>query len=75
MSKVGELALRGIEEYIVGPHTFTITTQTKVKANGLMVQHDPLDATGKQAKRTGDKGWILKEGDKVIVYKAHVVFE
>jgi hypothetical protein len=77
MSQVGELALQGTKEYIIGPHTFTITTQENVKANGLMVQLDPSDkdANGKQAKSTGVNGWTLKKGDKVRVYKAYVVFE
>lgn len=32
MSQIGELAIRGIKEYIVVPHTPTVTTKENVKS-------------------------------------------
>jgi len=38
MPEIGALALQGKKERIDGWHTFTVTTQTKVYAEGLVVQ-------------------------------------
>ena len=77
MSDVGADALQGKKEYIKGPHTFTVTTQTIVFANGLMVSITQAGQkqAGKTAKSSGDSGWSVSEGDKVMVYEAEVWFE
>lgn len=77
MTEIGENALNGIEEYIEGPHTFTVTVQEKVRADGMMVQ---IKRAGKSfpekpAKRTGQAGWSVKKGDEVLVYRANTRFE
>lgn len=74
---VGDDALSGVEEYIDERHDFIVTTQTCVKAEGVLVQ---VFRTGQgtaelSGKSTEAEGWEVSAGDKVRVYKAKVVFE
>lgn len=73
MPDIGADALKGKEEYIDGHHTFTITTQKRVVARGMMVS---LTRVGEKkveimSKTTGKEGWDISEGDKVDVYNAY----
>lgn len=77
MPDIGADALQGKKEYIKGNHTFTVTTQTKVIANGLMVSviRAGQPKAEKTMKSTGDTGWSVSEGDKVRVFDAEVYLE
>ena len=77
MPEIGADALEGTKETIKGYHTFTVTNQQIVKANGMMVQLVPAGKSQAQktAKSTGDAGWGVREGDKVIVFNVDVVFD
>ena len=77
MTEIGENALNGIDEYIEGPHTFTVTVQEKVRAAGMMVQIKRAGRSDaeKPAKSTGPAGWSVTKGDQVLVYKANTKFE
>lgn len=77
MSKaVGEDALSGIKEHIEGFHTFTVTNQSKVIADGLMVGIIPAGESvqATTGKSTGTDGWKVSQGDKVRVYNVDIEF-
>lgn len=77
MSKaVGEDALSGIKEHIEGFHTFTVTNQSKVIAEGLMVGIIPAGQTIQTIteKSTGADGWTVGQGDRVRVYNVDIEF-
>jgi len=77
MPGTGALALQGKKERIDGWYTFTVTTQTKVYAEGLVVQIQRKGETRaeKTAKATGKEGWDVSKGDEVDVYNAEVWFQ
>jgi len=77
MPEVGAIAIQGKKEYIDGLHTFTVITPSTVSASGMMVSvtRAGQSQAEKTAKTTGEKGWKVSEGDKVMVYNAEVVFQ
>lgn len=77
MSEVGADALQGKEESIAGRHTFEVTDQSRVIANGMLVSLTPCghSEVQKSARTTSKEGWEVKRGDKVMVYNATVVFK
>lgn len=77
MSEVGANALQGNEEFIEGRHTFEVTDQSRVIASGMLVSLTPNghSEVQKSARETDSKGWEVKKGDKVMVYRATVVFK
>ena len=77
MPEVGADALRGTKETIKGLHTFAVTNQESVKADGMMVQLFPAGKSQAQktAKRTGEAGWSVGKGDRVMVFDVEVVFD
>jgi len=77
MPQTGADALQGKKEYIHGFHTLTVTTQTKVYADGMMVSIVRAGESNaeKTAKSTGEEGWSVKRGDEVRVYNVDIKFE
>lgn len=73
---VGEDALSGTKEHVLGFHHFTVTEQTKVIATGVMVGITPAGESVEKvtAKTTGDEGWVVKKGDVIRVYDVHIEF-
>lgn len=74
MPEVGSNALKGIEEYIEGHHSFKVTTQSKVKADRMYIAITRAreSTVKKVAKSTGRDRWNVSKEDNINVYNAHV---
>ncbi|KPA38619.1 hypothetical protein FLAG1_08532 [Fusarium langsethiae] len=72
---IGEDAENGINERIMGYHTFVIQKPSTIIADGLLVgvtRYGQLDEEMTE-KSTGSAGWDVETGDRVRVFNVNVL--